>query len=87
MFLAGAHDETPDRQGRVTIPPPLRDVRRAHPECTVIGAGSRVEVWDTRGLGRLPREAAEQAFADQSEEVVPGLLLTAAPHRADRHGT
>ena len=25
MFFAGASDETPDKQGRITVPPMLRD--------------------------------------------------------------
>jgi MraZ protein len=73
VFLAGAHDETPDRQGRLTIPPPLRQYAGLTRECTVIGAGSRVEVWDTAAWARY-LEASEQAFAEQSEEVVPGLF-------------
>ena len=40
---------------------------------TVIGAGSRVEVWDSAAWASY-LEASEQAFAEQSEEVVPGLF-------------
>src|SRR5689334_2558684 len=47
VFLAGAHDETPDRQGRLTIPPGLRQYAGLTREFAVIGAGSRVEVWDS----------------------------------------
>ena len=47
VFLAGAYDEIPDKQGRLTIPPPLRTYAGLTRECTVIGAGSRVEVWDS----------------------------------------
>ena len=39
----------------------------------MIGAGSRVEVWDSAAWASY-LEASEQAFADQSEEVVPGLF-------------
>ena len=42
-------------------------------DCTVIGAGSRVEVWDTQAWNTY-LESTEQGFADQSEEVIPGLL-------------
>ena len=31
MMFAGAHDEVPDRQGRVTVPPAAAAVRRADP--------------------------------------------------------
>ncbi|MGA8978971.1 MAG: cell division/cell wall cluster transcriptional repressor MraZ, partial [Pedococcus sp.] len=42
-------------------------------DCTVIGAGARVEVWDTQAWNTY-LESTEQGFADQSEEVIPGLL-------------
>ena len=46
VFFASASDEVPDRQGRVTIPPRAARVRRAERDCVVIGANTRVEVWD-----------------------------------------
>jgi MraZ protein len=73
VFLSGASDEVPDKQGRVTIPAPLREYAGLTRECTVIGAGSRVEVWDTAAWNDY-LASTEQAYSDQSEEVVPGLL-------------
>ncbi|WP_312719662.1 division/cell wall cluster transcriptional repressor MraZ [Mobilicoccus sp.] len=73
VFLSGASDEIPDKQGRVTIPPALRQYAGLDRECTVIGAGSRVELWDTAAWNAY-LESTEQAFADQAEEVIPGLL-------------
>src|ERR1700704_5892067 len=43
VLFAGAHDEVPDKQGRVTVPPPLRDYAGLSPGCAVIGAHTRVE--------------------------------------------
>jgi MraZ protein len=73
VFLSGASDEVPDRQGRITIPPTLRTYAGLTHECTVIGAGARLEVWDSAAWQSY-LEATEQAFADQAEEVVPGLF-------------
>ena len=73
VFFASAHDEIPDKQGRVTIPANLRAYAGLTRECTVIGAGSRVEVWDTTAWNAY-LESTEQGFSDQSEEVIPGLL-------------
>lgn len=73
VFLSGASDEIPDRQGRVTIPSALREYAGLAHECTVIGAGNRVEIWDSAAWGAY-LERSEQAFADLSEEVIPGLL-------------
>ena len=48
VFLSGASDEVPDKQGRVTIPPPLRDYAGLGRELAVIGAGTRAEIWDAQ---------------------------------------
>jgi len=73
VFLSGASDEIPDKQGRVTVPANLRQYAGLTRDCTVIGAGSRVELWDTSAWDTY-LASSEQAFADQSEEVIPGLL-------------
>ena len=73
VFLSGASDEIPDKQGRVTVPAALRQYAGLDRECTVIGTGSRVEVWDTAAWEEY-LASTEQAFADQSEEVIPGLM-------------
>jgi MraZ protein len=73
VFLSGASDEIPDKQGRVTVPATLREYAGLGRDCTVIGAGSRVELWDTTAWNTY-LASTEQAFADQAEEVIPGLL-------------
>ena len=73
VFLSGASDEIPDKQGRVTVPSTLREYAGLTRDCTVIGAGSRVELWDSNAWNTY-LASTEQAFADQSEEVIPGLL-------------
>jgi MraZ protein len=73
VFLSGASDEAPDKQGRLTIPQILREYAGLQTECTVIGAGNRVEVWDSAAWEAYLAQT-EQSFAEQSEEVVPGLM-------------
>ena len=73
VLLSGASDEIPDKQGRVTIPAALREYAGLDREVTVIGQGSHVEVWDS-GAWDTYLAGTEQAFADQAEEVIPGLL-------------
>ena len=73
VLFAGASDEVPDKQGRITIPPALRAYAGLDRDCVVIGANSRVEVWDTEAWDRY-LAAQEQAFSDLSEEVFPGLM-------------
>ena len=73
VFLSGASDEIPDKQGRVTIPTTLREYAGLDRDLAVIGAGSRIEIWDAGAWARYLADQ-EQAFSEQAEEVVPGLL-------------
>lgn len=73
VLLSGASDESPDKQGRIVIPPMLRQYAGLRTECTVIGAGNRVEIWDTEAWEAYLAQT-EQAYSEQSEEVVPGLM-------------
>ncbi len=73
VFLSGASDETPDKQHRVTIPPPLRSYAGLERELVVIGAGSRAEIWDAESWQSY-LDAQEDAFSDTEEEVIPGLF-------------
>lgn len=73
VFLSGAHAETPDKQGRVTVPAALRQYASLDRDLAVIGAGSRAEIWDAEAWQRYLAEQ-ESAFADIEEEVIPGMF-------------
>jgi MraZ protein len=73
VLFASASDEVPDRQGRVTIPPGLRDYAGLRRDCVVVGANTRLEIWDAEAwTGYLAEQ--EEAFSAASEEVLPGVL-------------
>jgi MraZ protein len=73
VFLSGAHDETPDKQRRVTIPPALRSYAGLERELAVLGVGDRIEIWDASAWETYLGEQ-EDAFAATEGEVVPGIL-------------
>jgi MraZ protein len=73
MLAAGASDEVPDKQGRITIPPGLRTYAGLERECTVVGAMTRVEIWSETAWDTYQAEK-EPLFADISEEVLPGIF-------------
>ena len=66
MFFSSASDEVPDKTGRVTLPQPLRQYAGLTKDCVVIGANTRLEIWDAAAWAAYETEQ-EQAFADQDE--------------------
>ena len=70
MLAAQASDETPDSQGRLTIPPKLREYASLDNELAVVGAIDRVEVWDKAAWEAYSAEQ-EATFADINEEIFP----------------
>ncbi len=73
VFLSGASDEVPDKQGRITIPPALRSYAGLDRELAVIGAGSRAEIWDAEAWNSYLEEK-ETAFSETDDEGLPGIF-------------
>jgi MraZ protein len=73
VFFASANDDVPDKQGRVTVPQPLRDYAGLNRECVVIGANTRLEIWDAQAWESY-LAASEDEFSSLSEEVLPGIV-------------
>ena len=66
VFLSGASDELPDKQGRITIPPILRQYAGLTDNLVVIGSGTRAEIWDAAAWEEyLARTEAEFAALDE----------------------
>jgi MraZ protein len=72
MLFASAFDDVPDKQGRVTVPAGLRGYAGLTKDCVVIGANTRLEIWDAATWATYEAEQ-DIAFAEHAEEVVPGL--------------
>jgi MraZ protein len=73
VFLSGAHDETPDKQHRITIPATLREYADLERDLVVIGAGSRAEIWNAAAWQQYLAEH-EESFSDVEQEVIPGMF-------------
>jgi len=73
VMFSGAHDEVPDKQGRVTIPAGLRTYAALEKDCVVIGANTRLEIWDSESWNSYLADR-EKSFSDVSSEVLPGLF-------------
>jgi MraZ protein len=57
----------------VTIPQPLRDYAALQRDCVVIGANTRLEIWDAAAWQAYEADQNE-AFSAAQEEVLPGVL-------------
>jgi MraZ protein len=73
VFFASAHDEVPDKQGRVTIPAHLREYAGLDRDLAVIGASNRVEIWYQQSWETY-LATSEDAFSEIEEGVLPGGL-------------
>lgn len=72
VFLSGASDEMPDKQGRISIPAALREYAGLDRDIAVIGTGSRVEIWDASTWDTY-LEAQEEGYAETAEQIFPDL--------------
>lgn len=67
-LAAGASDQVPDKQGRLTIPQHLRDYAGLETDIVVIGSFNRIEVWDAQTY-REYSEQQEPVFAEMNEDL------------------
>jgi MraZ protein len=71
-FLAYASDEIPDKQGRISISPALRQYAGIDRDVVVVGLGSRVEIWDVSSWSDY-LSRTEDDYAKTAREVVDRL--------------
>lgn len=72
VFWGSAVDQVPDRQGRISVPAPLRGYAGLDRECVVVGASKRAEIWDATKWDAFLGEQ-ESTYAEMGEEVFPGF--------------
>jgi MraZ protein len=72
MLFAAASQEVPDKQGRISIPGPVRDYASLTKDVVVIGSMNRIEIWDPTAWTTYSEEQ-EQKFSELSDEVFPGI--------------
>jgi len=69
FFFSGAAESELDRQGRVLLPTNLRDYGKISRDCTVIGVGGRVEIWDT-DMWKAYSASAAESFSELASGLV-----------------
>ena len=69
FFFAGASELEIDKQGRIVLPPNLRDYAGINKDLIVIGVGSRVEIWAGDNWAQY-NQAAESSYEMIAENLV-----------------
>lgn len=72
-LAASADEQTPDSQGRITIPVAHRSYARLTKECVVIGNVDFLEIWDARAWEEYSQEH-EQDFSLGDDEAFAQFL-------------
>ncbi len=72
VFFSSAFDEIPDKQGRITLPSSLREFAGLDRDCVVVGADTRVEIWDSAAWATY-LAAQEPGFVELDSEVIPPM--------------
>jgi MraZ protein len=73
MLTASAHPEQLDRQGRITIPGRLREYAGLRGNIAIVGADSRLELWDAAAWESYRTEAMADFAATERPFDVGGL--------------
>ena len=70
FLFAGASEETPDKQGRISIPTMLREYAGLQRDVVVIGVMNRIEIWDPVRWQEYSA-GAQAKFAELDEQPAP----------------
>jgi MraZ protein len=72
VFLSGAVEGEPDKQGRVLVPQNLRSYASLGDDIVVIGVGTRAEIWDRQAWDEY-LAAQEEGYSDIADDVLPAV--------------
>lgn len=68
MFFGSVAEVRPDRQGRMTVPPHLREHAKVEKEAVLIGCDDHLELWSRDGW-RQYQEGMEAAYKEMGSEL------------------
>lgn len=72
FFLGGAKDCELDKQGRVLIPPDLREFAKIDGEICIVGMGNKIEIWSVMQRAQYESKAviSPEAIAESLDSLV-----------------
>ena len=68
LLFSGATECELDRQGRILLPPNLRDYAHLAKDVYLLGVSNRVEIWD-KGIWEQYSEQATASFEEAAEHL------------------
>ena len=68
FFFSGASEDRPDKQGRISVPEPLRRHASLDRDVVVIGTGPRIEVWNPERW-EVRRASVEENLEDRIADL------------------
>ncbi|MFH1369323.1 MAG: division/cell wall cluster transcriptional repressor MraZ [Elusimicrobiota bacterium] len=69
VLLSGAHEISPDKQGRILIPQSLCEYANIRAEVMIIGVGSRIELWNKANWEKYYKMQANAYFKNLSGKL------------------
>ncbi|WEV59992.1 division/cell wall cluster transcriptional repressor MraZ [Bifidobacterium sp. ESL0728] len=72
VFLSGAVEGEPDKQGRVLVPQNLRTYAGLGSDIVVIGVGTRAEIWNKESWDAYLADQ-EEGYSDIADDVLPAV--------------
>lgn len=69
LLFSGAHPVQPDSQGRITLPPGLKDFAQIEEKVVIIGAFNKIEIWSEDRWNRYYKEQ-RSIFEELSEKIM-----------------
>ena len=67
FFFSGAFFTEVDKQGRILIPPSLREYAGLNKEVTILGAATRAEIWDSSRWNAYNEEQTQENLLSAME--------------------
>ena len=74
FFFSGASDGVPDKQGRIMLPPHLREHAGLDGEAVIAGVGSRFEIWNTETWQKIMAETETEIGKTSQELAIANLF-------------
>jgi len=68
FFISAASESPLDKQGRILIPPTLREYADLDKDCVMVGMSQRIEIWSLNRWNKIFKDA-EQTLQDSIEQL------------------